>query len=58
MSFDKSIKNGREHRKPYCKSKAADKTCRNHGTCVYCRSDRLYSMKKTLLRAENHIKEI
>lgn len=36
MSLDKAIKSGKEHRKPYRKAKAVDKTCRNHGGCPYC----------------------
>lgn len=52
MSLEKSIVNGKEHRKPYRKSKAADKTCGNHGTCVFCKENRLYSTRKTLLKME------
>lgn len=51
MSLEKSIKNGREHRKPYRKPKVYDKTCRNHGTCVWCRNNRTHSMRKRLLKA-------
>ena len=36
MSLDKSIANGKEHRKPYRGSKAIDPTCRNHGGCPWC----------------------
>ncbi|MCM1237083.1 MAG: hypothetical protein NC489_43975 [Ruminococcus flavefaciens] len=50
MSLNKSIANGSEHRKPYRKSKAVDRTCRNHGTCVFCRENRLYSARKILLK--------
>lgn len=50
MSLDKSIRNGSEHRKPYRKSKAIDKMCRNHGSCAYCKANRLYSTRKTLLK--------
>ncbi len=53
MSLEKSIRNGREHRKPYRKAKAIDKTCRNHGTCLRCRSDRLHSIRKTLMKMEH-----
>ena len=41
MSLDKSIKSGKEHRKPYRGSKAIDCTCRNHGGCDWCRENRL-----------------
>lgn len=50
MSLDKSIANGREYRKPYRKSKAVDSSCRNHGSCAYCKANRLYSTRKTLLK--------
>lgn len=43
MSLDKAINSGKEHRKPYRKSKAFDKTCRNHGSCPYCESNRKHS---------------
>lgn len=46
MSFTKAIEHGKEHRKEYRGSKAIDKTCRNHGTCDYCRFNRLYSVRK------------
>lgn len=46
MSLDKAIHHGKEHRKPYTGAKAVDKTCRNHGSCVYCRNNRLYRYKK------------
>ena len=42
MSFDKSILHKKEHRKPYYGSKAVDITCRNHGSCIYCRHNRQY----------------
>lgn len=46
MSLDKAIKHGKEHRKPYRKAKAVDATCRNHGSCPYCRGNRLYQRTK------------
>lgn len=30
----------RTHRKPYTGSKATDRTCRNHGSCAWCRGNR------------------
>lgn len=42
MSLDKAIKHGKEKRKPYYGSKAIDCTCRPHGSCEWCRSNRLY----------------
>ena len=51
MSFLKAIASGKEHRveygtkgQPYCK--AVDKQCRNHGGCVWCMNNRLFSDRK------------
>lgn len=52
MSLDKAIRSGKEHRKPYRKSKAIDKTCRNHGSCIYCKRNRLFNTNKRLLSME------
>jgi len=41
MSLDKAIQSGKERRKPYRKAKAIDYSCRNHGSCPYCRNGRL-----------------
>jgi len=40
MSLDKAVKHKKEKRKPYYKSKRFDKTCRNHGSCGYCKDNR------------------
>ncbi len=45
MSLDKTIKYGKEHRKPYRGSKAIDRTCRNHGSCPWCRENRLHKFR-------------
>lgn len=54
MSFKHS---GKEHRKPYRGSKAIDKTCRNHGGCTACLSNRLHSTNKRKQAADNQFKE-
>ena len=46
MSMDKAIKSGKEHRKEYYGSKAIDKSCRCHGSCAFCLSNRMYQRKK------------
>lgn len=46
MSLDKAIAHGKEHRKPYRGAKAIDPTCRNHGSCEHCKSNRLHKFKK------------
>lgn len=38
--MDKAIASGKEHRKPYYKSKAIAKSCRNHGSCLWCELNR------------------
>ena len=50
MSFHKAIKYGKEHRveygtkgQPYCK--AVDPACRNHGSCLWRKNNRLFKNK-------------
>ncbi len=45
MSLDKAIKYGKEHRKEYTGSKAYFTSCRNHGSCPFCRRDRLHKFR-------------
>lgn len=45
MSLDKAIEHGKEKRKQYRGSKAIDCTCRNHGSCEWCRNNRLHKYK-------------
>ena len=45
MSLDNAIKHKKEHRKPYHGAKAVDRTCRNHGSCPWCRSNRLHKFR-------------
>lgn len=55
--FDKSIKSGKEFRKPYRGAKKYDKTCRNHGSCEYCKSNRTAKEKIKKDIADEKIKE-
>lgn len=57
MSLDKAIRTGKEHRKPYRKSKAVDSSCRNHGSCPWCENNRNYHNHKVELSAEEQEKE-
>lgn len=57
MSLDKAIKYGKEKRKQYRKSKAFDRTCRNNGSCDWCKQNRLYSSKLRETIADEKIKE-
>ena len=45
MALDKAIKSGKEHRKPYRGSKAIDGTCRNHGSCPWCKANRQHKFR-------------
>lgn len=49
MGLDKAIEHNKEYRKPYRGSKAFDCSCRNHGSCDWCRENRAY---KNLKREE------
>lgn len=46
MAFDKNYPNRKDQRKPYRKSKAFDRSCRNHGSCGYCEDNRLHGNKR------------
>ena len=46
MSLDKAIEHGKEKRKQYYSAKAVDRTCRNHGSCDWCKGNRLHKFKK------------
>jgi len=48
MSFDKAIEHGKEHRKQYRGCKAIDPSCRNHGGCPVCESNRKHKYKKAM----------
>ena len=57
MSLDKAISHGKEKRKPYYKSKAICPSCRNHGSCDWCKSNRLYKNEKRMQSMEDMKKE-
>ena len=46
MSLDKAIEHGKEKRKPYRGEKSIDATCRNHGSCPWCKGNRMHGNKK------------
>ena len=46
MSLDKAIEHGKEKRKPYKGAKAIACSCRNHGSCEWYKSNRLYQQLK------------
>lgn len=55
MSLTKAIRSGKEHRKKYYRTKAIDKTCRNHGSCPVCRDNRLHKFKKRELETKSKL---
>jgi len=57
MSYDKAIKFGKSHRKPYRGAKAIDPMCRNNKGCTWCAGNRTYQRKKEELKAISKIKE-
>jgi hypothetical protein len=57
MSLDKAIQHKKEKRQPYRKSKAIDASCRNHGGCPYCESNRAYHDLKAELSADEREEE-
>lgn len=42
MSLEQAIKHKKEYRKPYYGAKSIDSTCRNHGSCIWCKRNRLH----------------
>ena len=48
MSLDKAIASGKEHRKPYQGGKAYCQSCRNHGGCTWCLSNRTHEYNKKI----------
>lgn len=38
------------------KAKQFDHSCRNHGTCAYCRSNRTYATRKRLAAAQDELR--
>ena len=58
MSLDKAIAHNKEHRKIYYGTKSIDRTCCNHGSCVYCQANRQYKNKKRLASMVDKMKEM
>lgn len=57
MGLEKAIRSGHEHRKPYVGCKAADSSCRNHGSCSWCLGNRMHGRLKAEKAADLKIKE-
>lgn len=58
MGFEKAIEHGKTKRKAYKGSKAFDCSCRNHGTCEWCRENRMYKTIRDLAKTDVELKNI
>lgn len=56
MAFDNHYPNRKDKRAPYRKSKRFDRSCRNHGSCGYCKSNRTIQAKRVELAAKEEMK--
>jgi hypothetical protein len=57
MSLDKAIKHKKEKRQEYRGSKRWDSSCRCHGGCGYCESNRTHFDKKARVGANQREQE-
>ena len=55
--LDKAIEHRKEKRNPYRGAKAVDCTCRNHGSCPWCRDTRTAKNSQRDKVATDMIKE-
>ena len=53
--LDKAIKHNKEFRKPYKGAQAIDLTCRNHGTCNWCKDNRTHTFKRNSFRCQDEL---
>ena len=51
----RSWRQGREWRRPYRKSRAVDATCRCHGSCPYCLSNRMRAVRRQQDEADDQM---
>lgn len=56
MSLEQSIKYGKEKREQYRNAKSFDSSCRNHGGCGYCESNRTIGFKKLIEKSKESLK--
>ena len=58
MSFDKDYPNRKDRRRPYRGSKDFDRSCRNHGSCDWCASNRQHQASRAeSMVSDKEIKE-
>lgn len=58
MGLEKAIEHKKERRKPYKGAKAVDYSCRNHGTCEWCRGNRMHRVDREEERTRNWREEL
>ena len=46
MAFDKLYPKRKDQRESYHGSKVFDRSCRNHGSCGYCKGNRTHKNKR------------
>ena len=57
MSFDRVYPKRKDWRQPYYGSKRSDRSCRNHGSCGWCETNRLWANKCRRDEADEEIQE-
>ena len=57
MSLEKAIQYKKEFRKPFYGSASFDGSCRCHGSCSYCRSNRTIQLQRALGSSEDKLKD-
>lgn len=57
MGLEKAIEHNKEHRKPYRGGKSVSSSCRNHGSCEWCRDNRLSKYNRDKKVSEKEIRE-
>lgn len=55
--LDKAIQSQQEHRKPYRGAKAISYSCRNHGSCPYCRHNRQIQITRAKAKANSQMQD-
>lgn len=55
--LNKSIEHGKEYRKQYTRAKLCDPTCRNHGSCHYCKQNRTFSFARNNWWSKQELQE-
>jgi len=55
--LNKAITSGKEHRKPYYGTQRFDRTCRCHGSCEWCKANRLYNTVRREQKMDSKLNE-